>query len=137
MYKYFTNNNTYRYLDVINKFLTGYNSVYPAIGMPLSKVNHSNIYSVCRKVNSLGANIPHGRVNFKVGDLVRITKEKLWLVNGMNKHLQMKYLGLSRLFRACPNLFTYSLTCRIGLSMPSLTIMNLSVLLYHPEPSSQ
>ena len=54
MYKYFTKNNTYRYLDVINKFLTGYNSVHPAIGMPLSKVNHSNIYPVCRKVNSRG-----------------------------------------------------------------------------------
>jgi len=46
MYKYFTKNNTNRYLDVINKLLTGYNSVHSTVGMPPSKVNPSNIYYV-------------------------------------------------------------------------------------------
>jgi len=63
MYKYFTKNNTYRYLDVINKLLTSYNnSVHSTIGMPPSKVNPTNIYSVWQKMNSLGAKIPQGRV---------------------------------------------------------------------------
>jgi transposase InsO family protein len=40
MFKYFTKNNTYRYLDVIYKLLTSYNkSVHSTIGMPPSKVN--------------------------------------------------------------------------------------------------
>ena len=47
MYKYFTKNNTYRYLNVINNLLVGYNSVHSTIGMATSKVNPSNIYSVC------------------------------------------------------------------------------------------
>ena len=47
MFKYFTKNNTYRYLDVIDKLLTGYNtSNHSTICMPPSKVNPSNIYSV-------------------------------------------------------------------------------------------
>jgi transposase InsO family protein len=57
MYKYFTKNNTYRYLDVINKLLTSYNYVHSTISMPPSKVSPSNIYSVWRKVNSLRAKI--------------------------------------------------------------------------------
>ena len=39
MYKFFTKNNTYRYLDDINKLVIGYNSsVHSTIGMPPSKV---------------------------------------------------------------------------------------------------
>jgi len=46
IYKYFTKNNTHRYLDAINSLLTGYNnSVHSTIGMSPSKVNPSNIYS--------------------------------------------------------------------------------------------
>ena len=39
MYKFFTKNNTYRYLDDINRLVIGYNSsVHSTIGMPPSKV---------------------------------------------------------------------------------------------------
>ena len=83
MYKFCTKNNTYRHLDVINKLIIGYNSsVHSTIGMPPSKVTTSNIYSVWRKVNSLRAKIPQSRVKFKVGDLVRMTKEKVRFAKG-------------------------------------------------------
>ena len=69
MYKYFTKNNTYRYLDAIGKLLTGYNSTHSTLGMPPSKVNPSNIYSVWKRMNSLWAKIPEGSVKYKVGTL--------------------------------------------------------------------
>jgi transposase InsO family protein len=76
MFKYFTKNNTYRYLDVINKLLTGYsNSVHSTIGMPPSKVNPSNFHIVWKRMNSLWIKIPQGSIKYKVGDLVRITRE--------------------------------------------------------------
>jgi len=78
MYKYFTKNNTYQYLDVLNSLLTSYNNfVHSTIAMLSSKLSPSHIYYVWQKVNSLRAKIPHGRVKFKVGDLVRITKQKV------------------------------------------------------------
>jgi len=81
MFKYFTKNNTYRYLDVINKLLTGYNnSIHSTIGMPPSKVNPSNIFTLWQR-------IPQGRVKFKVGDLVRITKEKIKFAKGYEKNI--------------------------------------------------
>ena len=49
MFKYFTKNNTYSYLDVIDKLLTGYNtSIHSTIGMPPRKVNPSNIYCLAK-----------------------------------------------------------------------------------------
>jgi transposase InsO family protein len=67
MYKYFTKNNTCRYLDVINNILTSYNnSVHSTIGMAQKKMIPSNIYSVWKKMNSLRAKIAQGRVKFKV-----------------------------------------------------------------------
>jgi len=86
MYKYFTKNHTCRYLDVINKLLASYNnSVHSKIGMPPNKVTPSNIYSVWQKMNSLRGKIPHGRVKFKMEDLVRITKENVKFAMGMKK----------------------------------------------------
>jgi hypothetical protein len=88
MYKYFTKNNTYRYLDVINTLLTGYNnSVHSTIAMPPSKVNPSNLYSDWKRLNSLWAKIPQGDVKYKVGDIVRITKEKVKLAKGYEQTL--------------------------------------------------
>ena len=81
MYKYFTKNNTYRYSGVIHKLVASYNSVHSAIGMPPSKVNPSNIYSIWKKW-SLRAKIPQGRIKSKVGDFVRITKEKVKFAKG-------------------------------------------------------
>jgi hypothetical protein len=44
-------------------------------------------------MNSLRAKIPESRAKFKVGYLVRITKEKKSLPKGMNKPFQQKYFG--------------------------------------------
>ena len=50
--------------------------------MDPSKANPSNIYSVWQKMNSLRSKIPEGRAKFKVGDFVRITKEKVKFAKG-------------------------------------------------------
>jgi hypothetical protein len=61
----------------MNKLLTNYNnSVLSTIGMPPSKVNPSNIYAVWQKLKSSRAKIPKGLVKFKVGNHVRIRKQK-------------------------------------------------------------
>ena len=49
IYKYFTKNNTYRYSDGIHKLVASYNFVHSTIGIPPSKVNPSNTYSIWKK----------------------------------------------------------------------------------------
>jgi hypothetical protein len=102
MFKYFTKNNTYRYSDVIDKLLTSYNSVHSTIGMPPSKVNPSNNYSVWKKMNSLRAKIPQGRVKFKAGDLVRITKEKVKFAKGYEQTFSTEIFRVVKVIQRMP-----------------------------------
>ena len=102
MCKYFTKHNTYRYLDVINNLLTSYNSVHSTIAIAQSKVSPSNIYSVWQNVNSLRAKIPHGRVKFKVGDLVRITKQKVAFAKGYEQTFSTEILKVVKVITRVP-----------------------------------
>ena len=103
MYKYFTKNNTCRYLNVINKLLTGYNnSVHSTIGMPRSKVNPSNIYSVWKRMNSLWTKIPQGRVKYKLGDLVGITKETVKFVKGCKQTFSTEIFRVVKVIQRVP-----------------------------------
>jgi hypothetical protein len=102
MYKYVTKNNTYRYLDVINNLASYNNSVHSTIAMPPSKVSPSNIYYIWRKVNSLRAKIPHGRVKFKVGDLVRITKQKVAFAKGYEQTFSTEIFRVVKVITRVP-----------------------------------
>ena len=103
MCKYFTKNNTYRYLDVINKLLAGYNnSVHYTTGMLPSKVNPSNIYPVWRMVNRLRAKILQGRVKFKFGDFVRIKKEKLKFAQGYEQTFSTEVFRVVKVIQCLP-----------------------------------
>ena len=91
MFKYFTKNNTYRYSDVLHKLVASYkNSVHTTIGIQHSKVNSYNFYSIWKRINILNPKIPQGRVKFKVGDFVRITK-KVKFAKGYEQKFQRKY----------------------------------------------
>lgn len=80
MWRYFTHNNTYRYVDILQDLLYSYNhSFHRSIKMRPCDVNSNNIMTVWRNLyekndrKSLG-NV--GKPKFKVGDYVRITKHK-------------------------------------------------------------
>jgi hypothetical protein len=62
--------------------------------MPTSKVNPSDIYTVWQRMNCLWAKLPQGRVKYKMGVLVRITKRKLHFANGYEDTLSIE-IGLS------------------------------------------
>jgi len=87
----------------MNKLLIDYNSsVHSTIGMPPSKVIPSNIYSVLRKVYSLRAKIPQSRVKFKVGDLVRITKEKVRFAKGYEQTFSTEIFRVVKVIHRVP-----------------------------------
>jgi len=131
MYKYFTKNNTYRYLDVINNLLASYNSVHSTIAMPPSKVSPSNIYSVWRKVNSLRVKIPHGRVKFNVGELVGITKQKVAFAKGYEETFSTEIFRVVKVITRVPQPVYELSECNIVVSKGNFTITNLLKSLYH------
>jgi hypothetical protein len=88
--------------------------------MPPSKPLKHLLYM--EKMNSLSSKIPQGRVKFKLGYFVRITKEKAKFAKGMNKTFPQKYFRSSRLFSAFPNLSTNSHTYRLAQSTKVLQL---------------
>jgi hypothetical protein len=103
MYKYFSRNNTYRYLDVINNLLASYNNtVHSSIAVAPGKVSPSIIYSVWRKLTSRQAKIPHGPVKFKVGDLVIITKQKLAFAKGYKQTFSTEIFEVVKVITRVP-----------------------------------
>lgn len=79
MWRYFTDNNTYRYVDILQDLLYSYNhSFHRSIKMRPCDVNFNNIMTVWRnlyeKSNSLSENTK--KPKYKVGDHVRISKYK-------------------------------------------------------------
>jgi len=103
MFKYFTKSNTYRYFDVLHKLVASYNnSVHSTIGIQPCKVNSSNVYSIWKRINILNAKIPQGRVKFKVGDFVRITKEKVKFVKGYEQNFSKEIFRVLKVVPRVP-----------------------------------
>ena len=70
--------------------------------MSPSKVNSSNIYTVWQRINRLWGKIPQGGVKFKVGDLVRITKEKVKFSTGYEQTFSTEIFRVVKVIRRVP-----------------------------------
>jgi transposase InsO family protein len=84
MFKYFTENNTNRYVNVLPQLLNAYNnSPHRTIGMPPANVSIKNENFILNKVFRVDSTLP---INFKfeIGDTVRISKIK--------RHFEKGYL---------------------------------------------
>jgi hypothetical protein len=95
MYKYFTAKNTYRLIDVLPKFVRSYNNSYRSIGMAPSQVTESDILAIWKRLKEEGGRIRKVKPKFRVGQHVRISKEKCVLQKERNKITPPKYLRLA------------------------------------------
>ena len=76
MYKYFTANNTLRYVNVLQNLVDGYNrTVHRSIGMAPLLVTHKDEMQIRQKLYGTKIKIAK-KYKFKVGDYVRISKAK-------------------------------------------------------------
>ena len=78
MWKYFTDNNTYRYIDILPDLVKDYNNtVHTSIKMtPIEASKKENELTVWRNLYPDRYKIHNLRPKFSVGDKVRITKKK-------------------------------------------------------------
>ena len=77
MWRYFTHNNTYKYIDVLQDFVTAYNnSKHRSIGMTPNQVNYGNETQVYIKLFGYPTLPTNIKYKFNVGDSVHITKYK-------------------------------------------------------------
>ena len=76
LYKYMTHRNTYRYIDLLQIFVSVYNDrIHSATGMEQSKVTDSDILTTCNKMRSKHSSIRRTAVRFSFGQHVRLSKK--------------------------------------------------------------
>lgn len=75
LFRYFTHQNGYRYIDVLDDFVRAYNeTVHSTIKMKPVDVDFENQEIVCRTIHDDGSESSSIRFKYKVGDRVRISK---------------------------------------------------------------
>lgn len=76
LYKYFSEKNTTRWIDIIDKIVNGINnSINRTIGMKPNSVSYENSQELLENVFKSNHD-ENSKPKFKVGDIVRISKEK-------------------------------------------------------------
>ena len=78
LYKYFTYTKTYRYIDVLPKFVSAYNdTVHSVTGMAPSRVTDSDVLAIWKAMEARRRGVRFAKAKFRLGQYVRISKEKM------------------------------------------------------------
>jgi hypothetical protein len=103
IYKYFTYKNTYRFIDKLGDFVRGYNAtVHATAGMAPTQVTDSDILTIWKRMEGKLDKIPKARVKFKVGQHVRISKEKMKFAKGAEQNFSTEVFWIVKVIRRSP-----------------------------------
>jgi transposase InsO family protein len=93
--KYFTYKNTYRFIDVLPKFIKGYNTtVHSAIHMAPANVTDKDILTIWNTLTTKRYRTGSVQPRFHVGQHVRISKEKTWFAKDQSRITALRYSEL-------------------------------------------
>ena len=77
LFRYFTFSNSYRYIDVLPKFVKAYNDTVHTTGMAPSRVTDADILSIWRWMEARRQRVGVATAKFRVGQHVRISRDKM------------------------------------------------------------
>ena len=78
LYNFFTHKNRYRYTDVLQEFVTGYNaSVNSSTGLAPARVTDSDVLTIWKRMQNNQSKVRINKARYSVGQHVRISKEKM------------------------------------------------------------
>ena len=100
--KYFTNKNTYRYIDVLPKFVKAYDTVYSKTGKVPSKVSDSDILAIWKRMEEKGRRIRVIRARFRVGQHVRISIEEMKFAKGAEQNFRTEIFRVVKVIERWP-----------------------------------
>jgi len=103
LYKYFTYKNTYRYIDLLPKFVKAYNdTVHSSKGMAPSRVTDSHILAIWNRINEKRLRIRAVRAKFRAGQHVRISKEKMKFAKGGELNFSTEIFRIAKVIERRP-----------------------------------
>jgi len=78
LFKFFTFKNTYRYIDVVPKFIKDYNNtVHSTTGMKPSRLTHADVLAIWLVIEAKIQGVRDATAKIRVGQRVGIIKEKM------------------------------------------------------------
>ena len=107
LYKYFTHKNNHRYIDVLPKFVKAYNvMVHSTTGMALSRVTDSDVLSIWKRLEQAQGRVRIAKASaFRVGQHVRINKEKMWFAKTAEQNFSTDIFRVTKVIDGRPRVF--------------------------------
>ena len=103
LYKYFTYKNTYRYIDVLPKFVRAYNdTIQSATGMAPSRVTDSDVLTIWKRMEAQRRGVRVAMAEFRVGHDVRISKEYMKLAKSAEQNFSTEIFGIAKVIERHP-----------------------------------
>lgn len=103
MWKYFTEFNTKKYIDVIDDLVFSYNhSWHRSIKMEPSSVNQSNRDQVLKNLYGDLSTLKAKPARFKIGDTVRISKQKMHFEKGYEQNWSREIFTVDKIIYRIP-----------------------------------
>ena len=102
LYKYLTYKNTFRYIDVLPKFVRAYDTVHSTTGMAPSRVTESDVLAIWKRMNRRRRRIRVAKVKFSVEQHVRISKEKMKFAKGGEQTFPTEIFRITKVIERRP-----------------------------------
>jgi len=103
LYKYFTYKNTYRYIDVLQDFVAGYNAaVHSSTGMAPASVTDSDILAIWKRMQQKQGKVRIKKAKYSVGQHVRISKEKMRFAKSAEQNFSTEIFRIIKVIRRTP-----------------------------------
>jgi len=103
LYKYFTYKNTYRYIDVLPKFVKAYNdTVHSATGMAPSRVTDSEVLAIWKRMEARRRGVRVAKAEFRVGQYVRISREKMKFTKSAEQNFSTEIFRIAKVIERRP-----------------------------------
>jgi hypothetical protein len=105
LHRYLTSKNTYKYIDVLSKFVKGYNAtVYSTTGMAPADVSDTDVLTIWNKMRGKASKTQRlGKLKFRVGQHVRISKEKIKFAKGGEQNYTTEIFNVRKVMHRTPS----------------------------------
>jgi hypothetical protein len=103
MYRYFTRMNSYRYIDVLDKFVDGHNNaVHSTTSMAPHRVTGKDVLKIWNRMTEEQARLKRAPAINGVGQTERISKEKMKFAKAFEQNYSAEIFKISKVVRRSP-----------------------------------
>jgi hypothetical protein len=103
LFKYSTFKNTYKFINVLPKFVQGFNAtIHGTTGVAPALVTEKDVLAIWNRMNEKRSRIPVAQPKFRVGQHVRISKEKMKFAKGGEQNYTTEIFRIIKVIRKIP-----------------------------------